>query len=245
MLQDLDHTVSDDFETKSITKTKSKDKDKSETKSKDKDKSETEEDEKSTKVFIRADLKAQAHIRLRLSDRIIELIKDEISAKAIISKLDSLYDRQNIVSIALLEEEYSSRKIKSNEKLQDYLNDLDRIRSNINAIQPDSISKFKHVVRILNGLAANPDYKNVVSSLYTTASQSADEVSVEYVTSRLLDECRLFNLDSDKSIKNDKSQPKGSAMSAHKKTKKTSKPYKCWSCGNTDPQHNCTKQSLR
>ena len=141
MLQDLDHTVSDEFETKSITKTKSKD-----------IKSETEEDEKKTKAFIRADMKAQAHIRLRLSDKIIELIKDETSARGIISKLDSLYDRQNIVSIALLEEEYSSRKIKTNEKLQEYLNDLDRIRSNINAIQPQSISNFKHVVRILNGL---------------------------------------------------------------------------------------------
>ena len=101
MLQDLDHTVSDEFETKSITKSKSKDI-KSETVEDEKKK--TVEDEKKTKVFIRADMKAQAHIRLGLSDKIIELIKDETSARGIISKLDSLYDRQNIVSIALLEE---------------------------------------------------------------------------------------------------------------------------------------------
>ena len=197
--------------------------------------------ESPTAAKIKEDRKAQAHIRLKLGDKILEQVKDLKNAKEIIQKLESLYDRKNIVSIALLEEEYNSRKILENENIDNYLNDLNRLRSDINAIQADSIKPFKHVFRILIGLSNSSNYKNVVSGLYTMASGKGDDVSIDDVINRLMDECRLFNLDHSAKQRKDNG-PKGSAMKAGPTKNRTkSKPFECWSCGDKDSRHDSKK----
>lgn len=181
------------------------------------------------------DRKAQAHIRLKLSDKTLDFIKEAKTSKEILSKLDSIYDRTNIVSLGLKEEEFNSRKFKSNEKLQDYLNDLSRLKSEINDIKEDTVKPHKHAIRILNGLSANESYKNVVSSLYTMACGKVDDVNlVDDITTRLLDECSLFELD-----KSTAKDSKGSVLKTGKNPER--KQYKCWSCGDKDPKHNCKK----
>ena len=190
-------------------------------------------------VELKKDKKAQAHIRLKLSDKTLDYINEAKTSKEILSKLDSIYARTNIVSLALKEEEFNSRKLKSNEKLQDYLNDLSRLKSEINEIQNDTVKPYKHAIRILNGLSSNDSYKNVVSSLYTMATGKANDVGlVNDITTRLLDECKLFDLDKDTG-----KETRGSALKTDYKKKNNSKKkeFKCWSCGDKDPKHECKK----
>ena len=145
-----------------------------------------------------ADKKAQAHIRLKLGDNIISQIQDCKTSKAIICKLDTIYMRRNIMALGMLEEEYNSRKIHRSEKLQDYLDDLEKMTSEINSIEAGYIKPHKHTVRILNGLSEEEAYKNVISSLYSYATEKEDDTDPEYITGRLIDECKMFNLGSNK-----------------------------------------------
>ena len=65
------------------------------------------------------------------------------------------------------------------------------------------------------------------------ADGKANEVSlVDDITTRILDECKLFDLD-----KTNAREPKGSALKTGNSKKNISKKKesKCWSCGDKDP----------
>jgi transposase InsO family protein len=189
---------------------------------------------------LKQDAKAKAHIRLKLSDKICQEVQDEKTAKDILALLDKLYGRKNLVSLGMLEEKYNSRKFKENEKLQDYLKDLNHLMSEINSHSATpTIKASRHAVRILNGLSGNSSYKTVVSSLYSEIKNKGDDVNVDDVTTRLLDENELFQLDSKASQK----APSGTAMKANKwDSKKGKGPFQCYCCGSSDPKHKCEKK---
>ena len=66
-------------------------------------------------------------------------------------------------------------------------------------------------------------------------------VIVDDITSRLFDECKLFDLD-----KSTSKEPKGSVLKTdgvkkNNARKSDRKEYKCWSCGDKDSKHECKK----
>ena len=94
-------------------------------------------------------------------------------------------------------------------------------------------------MRILNGLSEVEAYKNVISSLYSYATEKGDHTDPDYITGRLIDECKMYNFDSSKP-----KQIKGSVLktilSKPIKSKKKQM-YVCWSCWDKDPKHVCEK----
>jgi hypothetical protein len=87
-------------------------------------------------------------------------------------------------------------QIQANEKLEDHLKDLKQMMDEINShSMTATIKASRHAIRILYGLSENQAFKNVISSLYTEISKDHDDVNIDNVTTRLVDECKLFDLD--------------------------------------------------
>jgi hypothetical protein len=194
---------------------------------------------------LKIDRKARAHIRLKVTDAVLLEIKSATTSKEMVDLLDKLYDRKNSVSLGMLEEKYNSRKIKDNEKLEDFLKDLTLMRNEINGYsQVPTIKPQRHVLRNLNGLAPNESYKSVISAIYTEASKLGDEINVDDVATRLIDECKLFKIDA----KKEKPQVSGTSMKLSDAFKRNSKGrsekghYVCWCCGSEDSKHECKKR---
>lgn len=142
----------------------------------------TEEmDEKAKAEFKLKDAKAKSIIIQCVTDKHLDVIKDALTAKQMITSLEEVFNRKSVFTKLSLKRKLLTMKCKLEEKLEDHFMKFDAVIRELDSIR----SKMEEEDKVCHLLLSLPeDFNPVITAVETLRST----VTIEFVKSRLLDE---------------------------------------------------------
>lgn len=126
------------------------------------------------------DSKAKAIIIQCITDKHLSIIQDCKTAREMIEKLDSVFQRKSVFTKLTLKRKLLSLKLQRNEKLEDHVQKFEKIVYELENIDKklDDSDKICHLL-----ITLNDDYENAITAIETINT----DINLEFVKSRLID----------------------------------------------------------
>lgn len=146
--------------------------------------------------FKKKDIKARNIIVQCLSDNILESVKNKNYAKAIMDELKETYTKRGIANLVLLQNKMRNMKFQGKQPLSQFLIDFEKIILEIKNAG-GALKESEVIVQLLSAMPES--FHGVVTAIDVLFSQKGDEVSLNLVKSKLLqEEARHVQQSSDK-----------------------------------------------
>lgn len=140
------------------------------------------------KDSIAKDNKAKSLIVSCVSDCHIDILRKCKTAREMIVKLESVFERKSIFNKLYLRKKLLSLKCNSKKTMQEHFNDFDKIINDLEAAGC-KIEESDKVCHLL--LTLPKEYDTVITTIETMSNEK--EIDIEFVKSRLLDSELKFN----------------------------------------------------
>ena len=178
----------------------------------------TDEDQK--QLFKKQDAKAKTTIVQCLTDKHLDLVKDSKTAKQMMTVLENVFERKSVFTKLYLKRKLLSMKCEPNERLEDHFLKFDNLMRELESAgsKIDESDKVCHLL-----LTMNPIYDPVITAIETLQN----EITIEFVKSRLLDE----------ELKLSNKKPNSLKVCESEVTFKAQNDLKCYGCGKTNHKY--------
>lgn len=123
---------------------------------------------------------AKSAIVSYLSDSLIKLVEPKMTARQVISKLDSTYERVSVAKQLAMKRKLLNFKLKSETSLVKHFNEFDKLITELISAGA-KISEMDQATQLMQSLP--PNYGGVITAIET---MSIDQLGVSHVNTRLL-----------------------------------------------------------